>query len=100
MKFAAVDSEKKISLLTAISSLSLNAGMKIGIAHFHEFGGVDGISPELMPACKRCRYCNRSYFSPAANYICKTGTMHFGGLVPCNGKMIPAVAAVAICFQI
>jgi len=88
VKFAAVDPEQKISLLNTISSFIREMqSRKIGIAHFHEFGGDDGISPELLPACKKAGIVSVVTFH-LANYICKTGTMHFGGVVPCNGKMI------------
>lgn len=88
VKFAAVDPEQKISILNTISSFILEMQLrKIGIAHFHEFGGVDGISPELLPACKKAGIVTVVTFH-LANYICKTGTMYFGGVVPCNGRMI------------
>ncbi len=88
VKFAGVDPEQQTSLaFTKESFIREMQSRNISIAHFHEFGGDDGISPELLPACKQAGIATVVTFH-LANYICKTGTMHFGGVVPCNGKMI------------
>lgn len=88
VKFAAIDKNNKASLAFTIESfLREMLERSIRIAHFHEFGGEDGISPELLPACKKYGIATIVTFH-LANYICKTGTMHFAGSVPCNGKMI------------
>lgn len=88
VKFAAVDDELRSYL--SFTKKSFIGEMKtrgIEIAHFHEFGGEDGISPELLPACKIAGIATVITFH-LANYICKTGTMHFGAVEPCNGKVI------------
>ena len=88
VKFAGVD-EYKISSLAFTSSSFIREmqSRDICIAHFHEFGGDDGISPELLHACSKTGI-KTVITIHLANYICKTGTMHFGGVLPCNGKMI------------
>lgn len=88
VKFAGVDSDNNASLEhTTTSFLKEMMERGISIAHFHEFGAYDGISPELLPACKKAGIATVVTFH-LANYICKTGTMHFAGSVPCNGKMV------------
>ncbi len=89
VKFAAIDHDGK-PLLNFITG-SFIKEMKtrgIRIAHFNEFGGDDGISAGLLEATKKQGIVTIVTLH-LASYVCQTGTLHFGGTEPCNGKMIP-----------
>ena len=89
VKFAAIDPDGK-PILEFISG-SFNREMKardIRIAHFNEFGGDNGISAGLLEATKKNGIVTIVTLH-MASYVCQTGTLHYGGIEPCNGKMIP-----------
>ncbi|MFT3908098.1 MAG: glycosyltransferase family 4 protein [Ferruginibacter sp.] len=89
VKFALFD-KHGASPLTFITA-SFIAEMKardIRVAHFHEFGGPEGISKELLAETKKAGIATVVTLH-LVSYACQTGLLHYGGVVPCNGKIIP-----------
>ncbi len=64
----------------------------IQVAHFNEFGGFEGMSIPLLSETKKVGIKVIVTFH-LAQYFCHTGTLHFGGLKPCDGKVIPTRCA-------
>lgn len=88
VRFAAVDINSKPNFNSIRSSFTGEL-KKYGIevAHFNEFGGEDGISTGLLAAAKESGI--RTVVTlHLVNYICRSSTLHFGGMKPCNGKVI------------
>lgn len=88
VRFAAVDSNSRQDF-SFISNSFTSELKRIGIevAHFNEFGGEDGISTGLLAAAKKAGVITVVTLH-LVNYICRNSLMHFGGLQPCNGKVI------------
>ena len=88
IKFAAVNDELKSGLeFTAGSFIKEMKARDIRIAHFNEFGGDEGISIGLLAATKKAGIATIVTLH-LANYVCRAGTLHYGGIQPCNGKII------------
>ena len=87
VKFAAVDQTGKpvLNFITGSFTQEMKA-RDIRIAHFNEFGGDDGISTGLLEATKKAGIATIVTLH-LVNYVCRSGTLHFGGTVPCNGKV-------------
>ncbi len=89
VKFAAVEEGQPSVLSFTISSfINELRARDIRIAHFHDFGGYEGISLELLAATKKAGIATIVTLH-LASYACQTGKLHYGGTVPCNGKIIP-----------
>ena len=88
VRFAAVDSNSRQDF--AFISKSFTSELKrigIEVAHFNEFGGEDGISTGLLAAAKKSGVLTVVTLH-LVNYICRNSMMQFGGLQPCNGKVV------------
>ncbi len=88
VKFAAIDHNgyPVLNFITRSFTQEMKA-RNILIAHFNEFGGDDGISAGLLEATKMNGIATIVTLH-LASYVCQTGTLHYGGIQPCNGKMI------------
>ena len=88
VRFAAVDSNSRQDFAFICNSFTSEL-KRIGIevAHFNEFGGEDGISTGLLAAAKKSGVLTVVTLH-LVNYICRNSMMHFGGLQPCNGKVV------------
>ena len=88
IKFAALppDIKPALDFITGSFTSEMNA-RNIGIAHFNEFGGNDGISAALLAATKSAGIATVVTLH-LASYVCQTGALHYGGKQPCNGKII------------
>ena len=88
VKFAAVNNEMRSSLEFVSGSFIQEMKVrKIGIAHFNEFGGSDGISTGLLAETKKAGIATIVTLH-LVNYICRSSTLQYGGIKPCNGKVI------------
>lgn len=88
VKFAAVNPDRQSEM--EFVSISFTREIKargIPVAHFNEFGGNDGISTGLLAAAKKAGIATIVTLH-LANYICRSSTLHYGGIQPCNGKVI------------
>ena len=90
VKFAAVaEGLKPDAEFVSRSFIKEMTEREIKVAHFNEFGGFEGISDTLLRDTHRAGI--RTIVTlHLVHYICKTGTVRYGGLVQCNGKYIPA----------
>ncbi len=88
VKFAAIDHDGKQSLEFISASFTNEMRSRdILISHFNEFGGDEGISAGLLAATKKAGIATIVTLH-MANYVCQTATLRYGGIQPCNGKII------------
>lgn len=89
LRFAAVEEGKKPEATFVIRSfINELVQHNIAVVHFNEFGGMEGINTAMFAATNKAGIGSVVTLH-LVHYICQTGTVRFGGVLPCSGEMIP-----------